>query len=326
MRKGLKTLSFLVILFLITSIFSFFTYPETEKPIETKTSPDFQKDFNENYGIYSISTPQDLQFAGEEFPLLDEQVREALDRELLVNTYWQSQTLLFLKRAKRYFPVIEPILNQYGIPEDFKYLPIIESGLMNVVSPAGAVGFWQLMKGTATDYGLEVNQAVDERYNLEKASHAACQFLVEAHEQLGSWKLAAAAYNMGISGVQKQMERQRADDFFDLTLNEETGRYLYRLVAVKEIISNPAKYGFHLKDDHAYMPIPTEEISIDSALTHVDNFNKVFGLSYRQLKFHNPWLRLEYLPNSNGKVYKIKVPVSSLQRSKNNIEQKDTRK
>jgi membrane-bound lytic murein transglycosylase D len=326
MRKGLKTLSFLVVLFLMTSIFSFFTYPETEKISEIKSSSSYQRDFNENYGIYSISLPKDLQFAGENFPLVDEQVREAFDRELLVNTYWQSQTLLFLKRSKRYFPVIEPILKQYGIPEDFKYLPLIESGFMNVVSPAGAVGFWQLMEGTAKDYGLEVNRAVDERYNLEKATHVACQYLVEANQKLGSWHLAAAAYNMGISGVKKQMKRQKADDFFDLTLNAETGRYLYRLVAVKEIISHPGKYGFHLNEEHAYLPIPTKDISIDSALSHVDNFNKLFGLSYRQLKFHNPWLRLEYLPNSTGKVYKIKVPISILAKSGANMDQKDTAK
>jgi len=308
MRKSLKALSFIIILFLMSSVFSFFTYPSVEDSNANIANDDFQKAFNENYGIYSIALPESLKFAGEEFPFVDEQIREAFDRELLVNTYWQSQTLLFLKRSKRYFPIIEPILAEYGIPEDFKYLPLIESGFMNVVSPAGAVGFWQLMEGTATDYGLEVNNAVDERYHLEKATRVACMYLLEAKAKLGTWNLAAASYNMGIAGISRQLERQRADGFFDLTLNPETGRYLYRIIAVKEIISQPAKYGFHLKEEHAYHPIATVDVPVDSALSHVDYFNTKFGLSYRQLKFHNPWMRLEYLPNKSGKLYMIKVP------------------
>lgn len=326
MRKSLKTLSFLAILFTMSSIFSFFTYPRVEEGEAKLSNDDFEKAFNENYGIYSISLPENLKFAGEEFPLVDEQIREAFDRELLVNTYWQSQTLLFLKRSKRYFPIIEPILAEYGIPEDFKYLPLIESGFMNVVSPAGAVGFWQIMEGTAKDYGLEVNNAVDERYHLEKATRVACQYLVDAKKILGSWSLAAASYNMGINGVQKQLERPKADNFFDLTLNPETGRYLYRIIAVKEIISQPAKYGFHLRDEHAYFPIATTEIPVDTALSHVDYFNTKYGLSYRQLKFHNPWLRLEYLPNASGKVYMIKVPSASVDASAQAPEKESTEK
>lgn len=309
MQKALKTLAFFSALFVMSSVFSFFTYP-TEKEADLNDIDAFQEAFNDNYGIYSLNLPQKLSFAGEEIPIIDEDIRESFDRELLVNTYWQSQTLLFLKRSKRYFPVIEPILAQYGIPEDFKYLPLIESGFMNVVSPAGAVGFWQLMEGTAKDYGLEVNKAVDERYHLEKSTHVACQYLLEAKAKLGSWNLAAASYNMGISGVQRQMERQKAKNFFDLTLNIETGRYLYRLMAVKEILSQPAKYGFHLKEEHAYAPLATREVPVDSALSHVSYFNEKFGLSYRQLKVHNPWMRLEYLPQNPGKTYMIKVPLT----------------
>ncbi len=308
MRKSLKAFSFIVLLFLMSSIFSFFTYPHVEGQQSGLANDEFQKAFNENYGIYSIALPESLDFAGESYPFIDEQIREAFDRELLVNTYWQSQTLLFLKRSKRYFPIIEPILAEYGIPEDFKYLPLIESGFMNVVSPAGAVGFWQLMEGTAKDYNLEVNNAVDERYHLEKATRVACMYLLEAKAKLGTWTLAAASYNMGIAGVSRQLERQRAESFFDLTLNPETARYLYRIMAVKEIISQPGKYGFHLKEDHAYHPIATVDVPVDSSLSHVDHFNSQFGLSYRQLKFHNPWLRLEYLPNKSGKLYMIKVP------------------
>jgi len=326
MRKSLKTLSFLVILFLTSSIFSFFTYPSHEETEINNSNDDFQKAFHEHYGIYSISLPENLKFAGEEFPLIDEQMREAFDRELLVNTYWQSQTLLFLKRSKRYFPIIEPILAEYGVPQDFKYLPLIESGFMNVVSPAGAVGFWQIMEGTAKDYGLEVSDAVDERYHLEKATRVACQYLKDAKRKLGTWSLAAASYNMGISGVQRQLERQRATSFFDLTLNPETGRYLYRIIAVKEIISQPAKYGFHLKEEHAYLPIATTEVMVDSALSHVDYFNSKFGLNYRQLKFHNPWLRLEYLPNASAKVYMIKVPNAAVKASAQAIEKESTNK
>lgn len=301
MNRFLKILGIAVLLVGVTRFYSFYTYPETDD----KT---FYANFNKDYGIYSVPIPEYMEFAGERVPFKDPQIRENYDRELLVNTYWQSQTLLFFKRSARYFPVIEPILKEYGIPEDFKYLPVIESGFANVVSPAGATGFWQIMEGTGKDYGLEINKEVDERYHLEKSTHVAARYLKEAYRELGSWTLAAASYNMGISGVKKQLERQGADNFYDLILNPETGRYLYRIMAVKQIMEQPKIYGFHVRDKDKYQPIPTFTIEVDTAIKHFSQLTDQYGINYRILKFHNPWLRYEYLPNSSGKTYKIVIP------------------
>jgi membrane-bound lytic murein transglycosylase D len=195
--------------------------------------------FQNSYGIYAVPIPVGISFAGEKPPLADPDVIERLDREIHVNTYWQSNSLLMFKRANRFFPVIEPILKANGVPDDFKYLALIESGLTNVVSPAGAVGFWQIMKGTGLDYGLEINNEVDERYHLEKATEAACKYLLDAKEKFGSWTLAAASYNMGMNGLEKQLERQKATNYYNILLNAETARYVFRILAVKAILENP---------------------------------------------------------------------------------------
>ena len=179
-------------------------------------------------------------------PLNKEDIRERIDRELLVNTYWQSNGLLLLKRSKKYFPIIEPILERYGIPDDFKYLAVIESGLTQAVSPARAVGFWQILKTTGRELGLEVNANVDERYHIEKATIAACKYLNASKIRFGSWTLAAAAYNAGNAGIEKYLTQQKVDNYYDLLLGQETGRYVFRIVAIKEIIENYEKYGFNL--------------------------------------------------------------------------------
>lgn len=301
MNRALKIFGIAILLVGLTRFLSFYTYLETDDKA-------YYASFNKEYAIYSAPLPDRLEFAEEKVPFNDPQIIENYDRELLVNTYWQSQTLLFLKRSARYFPVIEPILKEYSIPEDFKYLPLIESGFTNVVSPAGAVGFWQIMESTGKQYGLEITKEVDERYHLEKATHVAARYLKHAHDELGTWTLAAASYNMGISGVKKQLERQGADNFYDLILNPETARYLYRLMAVKEIMENPVKFGFHVREKDKYQPIPTFTVEVDTAIQHFSNFTEKFGINYRILKYHNPWLRYEYLPNNTGKVYKITIP------------------
>ena len=197
------------------------------------------------YNIYAIETPEVLDFCGESMPIHTPDIRERIDRELLVNTYWQSNGLLMFKRAKRYFPIIEPILESYGVPNDFKYLALIESGLQNVTSSAGAKGFWQIMKPTGKEYGLEINSNVDERNNLELSTIVACKYLLKAKAEFGNWTLAAASYNAGIRGVSKQLERQAVSSYYDLLLGEETGRYMFRIVALKEIMTHPKKYGFN---------------------------------------------------------------------------------
>ncbi|TPV33787.1 lytic transglycosylase domain-containing protein [Paucihalobacter ruber] len=264
------------------------------------------------YNVYAIQVPNDLNFAGEPIPLHNPDIYERMDRELLVNTYWQSNALLMFKRAEKYFPIIEPILKEHGIPDDFKYLAVIESGLTNAVSPAGARGFWQIMPATGKEFGLEINQNVDERYHLEKSTHVACKYLKQSKNKLGSWTLAAAAYNAGNGGISKQLNIQKADNYYDLLLGEETGRYIFRIIALKEIINNPTTYGFNFKPEDLYQHIPTRKIEIDTAVTDFAAFAKNFNINYKILKLHNPWLREPHLNNSSRKKYVIDIPAEGI--------------
>ncbi|TNF25515.1 MAG: lytic transglycosylase domain-containing protein, partial [Bacteroidetes bacterium] len=259
----------------------------------------FQEKFNEDYRVYSLNIPEDLAFCGEAVPIFDQDVRERLDRELLVNTYWQSNSMLYHKRASKWFPVIEPILKANGVPDDFKYLAMVESGLTNVVSPAGAAGYWQLMKSTAQEFGLEVNEEVDERYDVRKSTVAACKYLRSAYEKYGSWTLAAASYNMGMNGVEKQLKRQDANNYYDLLLNDETSRYVFRVLAAKEIIEHPTKYGFHYRLKDLYMPHETYTVKLDTAVKDFTEFAQRHKVNYKILKIFNPWLRQSYLTNKS---------------------------
>jgi len=269
---------------------------------------DYHEAFKNNYSIFALPIPENLSFAGEKVPLKYFDVREALDQELLINTYWQSQTVLFIKRANRYFPRIEKVLQENGIPEDFKYLVLAESDLKNSVSPAGAVGIWQILKGTARDYGLEVNNEVDERYHLEKSTKAAAGFLKDAYDLFGSWTMAAASYNMGRNGLLRQVNRQKETNYYNLLLNTETARYIYRVLAIKLIIENPEKYGFHLRQKDFYYEIPTYTVTIDSSVEHFADFAKEHQINYKILKYFNPWLRDSFLSNPKGKEYEIRIP------------------
>lgn len=262
----------------------------------------------QDYNVYALPLPEDIKFAGESVPLQDPDVRRRLDRELLVNTYWQSNGLLLLKRAHAYFPIIEPILDKYGVPDDFKYLAVIESGLQPVVSPAGARGFWQFTKDTGRRYGLEINANIDERYNIEKATRAAAQFLNDAKDSFGSWTLAAAAYNAGRTGIKRQLKRQDADNYYNLFLTTETNRYIFRILALKEIMKHPQKYGFNFKTDDLYHTIPTHEVEVDTPITNLADFAKSHGINYKILKLHNRWLRQDHLNDQSRKLYHIKIP------------------
>ncbi|MES2628972.1 MAG: lytic transglycosylase domain-containing protein [Bacteroidota bacterium] len=306
--SGKLPVSFAVILglFLTIKLFNFaFSGNEMD-------DPQFQKMFNDHYKIFSLNLPSNASFATEKVPLEILDVRERLDRELLVNTYWQSNTLLFHKRANRYFPVIEPILKRYGVPDDFKYLAVIESGLDNVTSPAGAVGFWQLMKGSAMEHGLEINEKIDERYNLKKSTEAACKYLKDAYATFGSWTMAAASYNVGKNGLFKQLQRQKVNNYYDLLLNAETARYIYRIVAVKEILNNSSRYGYIYRKSDLYPPISTKSIPVDSTIEDLAVFAKAQGINYKILKLVNPWLRDAQLPNKNKKTYYLEIPTGEL--------------
>lgn len=269
-----------------------------------------KNNFHNSYKIFAINKPDKLSFAGENIPLNDPDVYEKLDREIHVNTYWQSNTILLIKRANKYFPIIEPILAKHGIPDDFKYLAVAESGLQNVTSPAGAKGIWQIMKATAKEYKLEVTETVDERYHLEKATEAACKYLLKAKEELNDadWLTVAASYNMGISGVKKQQTRQSSTHYLDLLLNPETGRYVYRLAALKLILEHPENFGFQIREKDKYQMVPTKTITIDTTVNNLGQFAHDFGINYKVLKIHNPWLRDSYLADKSRKKYDIKIP------------------
>ncbi len=267
-----------------------------------------EKNVSEGYKISAIDIPEDLNFAGEPVPQEDPEIMERVDREFLVNTYWQSNALLLMKRAHKYFPVIEPILAKNGIPEDFKYLAVAESGLQNVVSSARATGFWQIMKATGKEYGLEINQNVDERYHLEKSTEVACQYLNKYKKKYGSWTLAAAAYNTGTGSVDKYLRIQKVNDYYDLLLGQETGRYVFRIMAIKEILSNPEKYGFDIEKEDLYSAVPTFTVEVDKPVANFADFAKEYGINYKVLKRHNPWLREPHLNNQSGKKYTIQIP------------------
>ncbi len=282
--------------------------PNGEIQLTVTENNDEEKSVASEYTITAIDIPENLNFADEKVPQEDPEIMERIDREFLVNTYWQSNAVLLMKRAHKYFPVIEPILAKNGIPDDFKYLAVAESGLQNVVSPAGATGFWQIMKATGREYGLEVNNNVDERYHLEKSTEVACKYLKKSKERYGSWTLAAAAYNAGPAAIQKYMGIQKVDNYYDLLLGQETGRYVFRILAIKEILSNPAKYGFELKKEDLYKPVPTFRVEVDEPVADFADFASEYEINYKILKRHNPWLREPHLNNASGKKYHIEIP------------------
>ncbi|CAL2081839.1 lytic transglycosylase domain-containing protein [Tenacibaculum sp. 190524A02b] len=300
MNKAVRFLSITTIITLATLLMN--TISKDKEPVV--------KNVAEHYEIKAVKLPEKMELAGEPVPLDRADIRERMDRELLVNTYWQSNGLLLIKRAHKFFPIIEPILESYGVPDDFKYLALAESGFMNVKSYAGAAGFWQFMKGTAREYGLEVNGNVDERYHLEKATKMAARYLTKSKEKFGSWTLATAAYNAGNGRISKRMKEQKAETYYDLLLNMETSRYVFRILALKEIIANPSKYGFIFSEEDLYKPTKTYNVAVDTAITSIPNFAKSFGVSYKELKLVNPWLRETRLHNKSRKEYLIKIPTS----------------
>ncbi len=303
---------FIISFFLMTIVFISWIGYSFKTESEASLDIGYQRYFNSNYKVFSLNTPSEISFADEQVPLEILDVRERLDRELLVNTYWQSQSLLFHKRANRWFPLIEPILEKNGVPDDFKYLAVIESGMTNAVSPAGATGFWQLLKDTGLEYGLEINNEVDERYSVEESTQAACKYLKAAYKQYGSWSMAAASYNMGIGGLQKQKSKQKVGNYYDLLLNEETSRYLFRILAAKEILSKPGIYGFHFRPKDLYPPYRTNQVIVDYEIKDIAQFAFDHGTNYKVLKILNPWLRDGFLTNPEKKQYSIKLPADDV--------------
>ena len=280
----------------------FFSFQQSEEQLTPR-----QTEFLTKYAIYPVEVPKSFSFCFDAVPLNDFDVHERFETELLVNTYWQSQTMLLIKRSKRWFPVIEPILKKNNIPDDFKYLAVAESGLQQVVSSSGATGFWQFLNSTGKKYNLEIDDEVDERYHVEKATEAACKYFTESYGQFQNWALVAASYNMGIEGVKNQLEKQKAKTYWDLLLNTETSRYVFRIMALKEILSSPAKYGFHVSGTDYYKPLNFSVVKIDSSVSDLAQFALENKINYKQLKIANPWLRQNFISNADKKVYEIKI-------------------
>ncbi len=294
-------IGFTVVIF-IAALSLWIIFSNNKPPHKNKTEL-----IRKNYKIYAPDLPETLYFANEKVPLENYDTRRGLDYEILKIMYWHSETILYLKRANEIFPIVEKILKQYKIPDDFKYLLVAESGMVNTTSPAGAKGYWQFMKNTAKEYGLEINDDVDERLNLEKSTIAACKYIKDAYNQFNSWTLAAAAYNIGKDALKKQLQKQKVDNFYDLLLNRETSRYIYRILAYKLIFSNPRNYGFVLDTADMYKPVKTITISVDTSITNLIDFAQKQGTNYRMLKILNPWLISNKLTNKKHKTYKIKI-------------------
>lgn len=258
----------------------------------------------------SPEVPASITFAGEKIDLTAQDRRERLDREILAFTYSHTNTLLIIKRANRLFPIVEPILKEYGVPDDFKYLMIIESnGDFEARSPAGAAGLWQFMESTGREFDLEVNKEIDERYHIIKATRAACRYLNLGYKRFGDWITVAASYNAGFGNISKRKSSQQQDKSIDMVLPAETSRYIFRLMAVKQVMSEPQKYGFSLRSSDLYPVIPVaKEIAIDSTEVNWVDFAKENEITYLQLREANHWIRSTTLKNKNGKSYKVAIP------------------
>lgn len=271
-----------------------------------------QQSYDTIYNIKSFTLPSEVTFAGEKMPLDNFDTRESLEREILTSAYRHSSTILIIMRAHRYLPMIEKILKKNNIPDDFKYLVAAESEYSNMVSPAGATGFWQIMPATGREEGMEINTVVDERYDVEMSTQFACDYFRRSYEKYGNWTLAAASYNGGRSGINEQIAIQQQNNYYDLLLTEETARYIFRAVAYKLVITNPQKYGFNLTEKDLFPELKYYEVKVDTAINDFSSFAKKFGTNYKMLKFLNPWLRKPFLTPKPNKVYLVKIPTEGM--------------
>lgn len=305
----MKLFNVFIIVFLSAIGLFLFTSISGDSHHQPYSTNDSTRNIYYPHTTYQPVIPTSLSFCGEEVPLNRSDVYESLDREMLSNTFWHTNTMLVLKRSKRFFPIIERILSEYKIPNDFKYLCVAESNLMPLAkSPVGAVGLWQIMSTTGKELGLEINDEVDERYNIEKSTIAACKFLQKSYNSLGSWTLVAASYNGGLARVNKNISTQLQKSYYDILWVEETGRYVYRILSLKVIFENPRKYGFNLDETEYYEPYEYTEIKVDSTITNFAQFAIDNKTTYKGLKNLNPWLRDTKLTNAKRKTYTIQIP------------------
>ena len=302
----------LLVLSLSLALFAVFSENQMGAKLGLTSFSQEQKD-----SVALFDLPEELSFAGEKVPLEQGDVVERLERELYVNAYWESNLILLFKRSKKYLPEIERLLQEQGVPDDFKYLAIAESGLLNASSAAGAKGYWQILEETGKEYGLEITESVDERYHLEQSTLAAAAYLKKAHQKFGDWTAVAASYNMGQSGFSKRQEEQFQRNYYDLYLNEETSRYLFRILAFKLLFENPSAFGYHLQEKDYYSLPEFREIEVSTDLPDLAKWAKDQGSSYKHLKRYNPWLRTRELEVKKGKGYIIRLPKFEADSKKN---------
>lgn len=295
-------------------LFGYISYNELRQPSGSDTISD-EMVADMEYGVedrpfqaVSIDVPENISFAGEPVPMNIPDVHERLDKELQINTYFHSNTIFLIKRAGRWLPQIEKILKENGVPDDFKYLPLIESNLLNVISPKDAVGYWQILKASGKEFGLEITNEVDERYDPLKATEAACKYLQKAYRKFGNWTLVAASYNRGMSGLDRALDNQLVQSYYDLYLNEETSRYVFRILAIKEIVENPLKYGFKINPKHIYQEEPLKYVEVTETVKDLVGFARQHNTNYKLIKRHNPWLRDDRLTVKKDKQYQIAIP------------------
>jgi membrane-bound lytic murein transglycosylase D len=296
-------------------LFGYITYNEvstrtTEHAIsdEGVYEVPFEEPDQQRLPAVSFDVPTEMTFAGESVPLGIPDVHERLDKELQINCYLHSNTIFLIKRAHRWLPQMQAILEKHGIPQDFKYLPLIESNLLNVVSPRDAVGYWQILKTSGKELNLEITNEVDERYDPLKATEAACKYLKKAYQKFGSWTIVAASYNRGMGGIERALEDQQEKSYYDLYLNDETSRYVFRILAIKEIAEHPLHYGFKIDPAHLYEEEPLKYIEVTESIKDLVSFAKAQGTNYKLLKRHNPWLREDRLTVKRGEHYRIAIP------------------
>jgi len=301
----------IIIIFSIAQSFKGFSNKPTEGQRQLSDSV---------YTIKSFDLPENVTFAGEKMPLDNFDTKESLEREILTTAYRHSSTILIIMRAHRYLPLIEKILKKNNVPDDFKYLVAAESEYSNMVSPAGATGFWQIMPETGKEEGMEINTVVDERYNVERSTQFACEYFLRSYEKFGNWTLAAASYNGGRGGVDEQIDIQHQNNYYDLLLSEETARYIFRAVAYKLVITDPESFGFKIPKKDLFPEFSYFEVKVDTAVTDFSAFAQKFGTNYKILKLLNPWLRKPYLTPKSNKEYMIKIPSDGMR----NIEKAET--
>ena len=294
-----KIILLLVIFLLVRIIMGYYFY---------KAKENYPAYRNNNFNVFGLNIPRNLDFCGENIPINDYAIKENLDAEFFSNRYWKSSASFFFGKAQKWFPYIEPILKREGVPDDFKYVAVIESHLTNATSPMGAAGFWQLVPGTAVNYGLIVNNNVDERLDVEKSTTAACKLIKEAFRIFKNWTLAAAAYNLGIGGIQNELTKQKSNNYFDLMLNKETGSFVYRILAYKTLFANPEHFGIQKRTLKYFNKIPVKIFKVDSSITDLKYFAKTINSNVQIIKLFNPWLLGDKLINTDKHIFEFKIP------------------